>query len=145
MNTLPETLEAYPFKSEDKIRYGDCDAMGHVNNAVFSTFLETGRVEVLMDDRADVLSEDCGFVIVRLELDYMGEVRWPGKVQTGTGVLSVNSSSVAFGQMVFQDGKPVARAKSVIVQMNKTTRKSQRLSDFARERFKACQLEGVDA
>lgn len=145
MITLPDSLDAYPFKAEDKIRYGDCDAMGHVNNAVFSTFLETGRVEVLMGDREEVLSEDCGFVIVRLELDYLGEVRWPGKVQIGTAVLSVNTSSVAFGQMVFQDGKPVARAKTVIVQMNKTTRKSQRLSDLARERFSACLIDGVDA
>lgn len=41
-------LEGFPFRSSDKLRYGDTDRQGHVNNAVFSTFLETGRVELLL-------------------------------------------------------------------------------------------------
>ena len=33
----------------DNIRYRDTDRQGHVNNAVLSTFPETGRVELLYD------------------------------------------------------------------------------------------------
>ncbi len=36
-------LEEFPLRTSDKVRYGDTDRQGHVNNAVFSTFLETGR------------------------------------------------------------------------------------------------------
>lgn len=46
----------------DKIRYSDTDRQGHVNNAVFSTFLETGRAERLYRDElplGDVHSEVC--------------------------------------------------------------------------------------
>ena len=39
--------EEFPLKTYDKIRYADTDRQGHVNNAVFSTFLETGRVKIL--------------------------------------------------------------------------------------------------
>jgi acyl-CoA thioester hydrolase len=33
----------FPFLTFDKIRYADTDRQGHVNNAVYATFLETGR------------------------------------------------------------------------------------------------------
>ena len=37
----------YPVLTTDTIRYGDTDCQGHVNNAVFSTFIATGRSEIL--------------------------------------------------------------------------------------------------
>ncbi|MFZ9635943.1 MAG: hypothetical protein ACO3EK_19200, partial [Alphaproteobacteria bacterium] len=43
--SAPPRPEDYPRHSQDKLRYGDTDRLGHVNNAAFSTFLETGRVE----------------------------------------------------------------------------------------------------
>ena len=41
-------LEDFPARATDTIRYADTDRQGHVNNAVFSTFLETGRVMFLL-------------------------------------------------------------------------------------------------
>jgi acyl-CoA thioester hydrolase len=32
--------------ARDVLRYADTDRQGHVNNAVFATFLESGRVRV---------------------------------------------------------------------------------------------------
>ena len=46
MTTTP-SLSDYPLQSTDKLRYGDTDRQGHINNAVFATYLETGRVEML--------------------------------------------------------------------------------------------------
>ena len=39
-------LEAFPYQTHDKVRYGDTDRQGHINNIHFSEFLETGRVEI---------------------------------------------------------------------------------------------------
>ena len=44
--------------SREKLRYGDTDRQGHVNNAVYSTFLETGRVEMLLGGDADLRGPD---------------------------------------------------------------------------------------
>jgi acyl-CoA thioester hydrolase len=44
-------LDDYPFKTYDKIRYRDTVRQNHVNNAVFSTFLETGRVEFYINQK----------------------------------------------------------------------------------------------
>ncbi|MHA7772871.1 acyl-CoA thioesterase [Roseibium sp. M-1] len=123
----------FPLKTGDKLRYGDTDRQGHVNNAVFATFLETGRVELLYNE---ALADDgAAFVIARLELDFLSEINWPGDVEIGTAVLEVGRSSFKLYQKVFQEGHPVAQGMTVIVQMNEASRKSQPLSDRARQRL----------
>src|ERR1700722_2154599 len=46
------TLSDFALHTYDKLRYADTDRQGHVNNAVFSTALETGRAEFLYDPDA---------------------------------------------------------------------------------------------
>lgn len=144
MRDNPPKLEDYPLHSEDKLRYGDTDRQGHVNNVVFATFLETGRVEVFFraeegGARAAVPLADAGasFVLARLELDFLAEVTWPGTVQTGTRIVSVGRSSITLDQAVFQNGKCVAQARSVVVQMDEATRKSRALSPETAARLAA--------
>ena len=42
-------LEAYPSRTSADIRYSDLDRQGHVNNAIFATFSEVGRVAFMYD------------------------------------------------------------------------------------------------
>jgi acyl-CoA thioester hydrolase len=133
---LPEkqslTFEDFPFQTFDKIRYVDTDRQGHVNNAAFSTFLETGRVEFLYSPQKSVAADNASFVIVNLRLKFVAEVNWPGKIDIGTGVTRVGNSSVNLHQGLFQDGRCVATAETVIVQIDDDSRKSYPLSDNAR-------------
>ena len=128
----PQGLNEFPLVSTDKLRYGDTDRQGHVNNAVFMTFLETGRVEVLHTPDNPLYDDNAEFVLVNLNLDLQGEIRWPGEVEIGTCLSKIGNSSITFYQRVFQKGVCVASAESVVVQMNTTTRKSQPLSETAR-------------
>ncbi|MEP3047829.1 MAG: thioesterase family protein [Roseibium sp.] len=130
MSSKLVSLESFPLKASDKLRYADTDRQGHVNNAVFATFLETGRVEVIIGQA--LAEQGASFVIARLELDFLSEVNWPGTVEIGTAVLEIGRSSFKLIQRVFQDGNAVASAITVIVQMNNTTRKSHPLSEHAR-------------
>lgn len=139
-STGQPTLDDFPAHSRDKLRYGDTDRQGHVNNAVFSTMLETGRVELLFPGDGTSMSDDgASWVIVRIELDLVGEITWPGSVDIGTRVEKVGRSSVTMHQGLFQDGRAVARAVTVIVQMDEETRGSRPLSEELAERFRALQ------
>jgi acyl-CoA thioester hydrolase len=137
MTTMP-MLQDFPFQSRDKLRYGDTDKLGHVNNAVFSTFLETGRVEMLYRPDSPLLSEGADFVIANLNIDYVNEITFPGEVEIGTRLTKLGTSSLGMEQVIFQHGQCVARAQTVIVQMDKTTRRSKPFSPEAR-----AMLEGV--
>lgn len=111
-------LEDYPLRTYEKLRYADTDRQGHVNNAVFSTMLETGRVELLYDPDRPLAGEGCSFVIARLVLDFRAEIKWPGRVDVGTRVARTGRSSVTLEQGIFQEGRCVATATTVIVQVS---------------------------
>ena len=126
------TLEDFPFQTFDKVRYADTDRQGHVNNAAFATFLETGRVEFLYDSQNSLMADNASFVIASLTLNFVSEVNWPGQVDIGTGVTKVGNSSVTLYQSLFQDGRCVATAETVIVQIDDHSRKARPLTEKAR-------------
>ncbi|WP_417668616.1 acyl-CoA thioesterase [Roseibium sp.] len=137
MTVFKGSTEAYPALATDKLRYADCDPQGHVNNAVFSTFLETGRTEMLYAGDEPIVDDGCGIVIARLELDYLAELTWPGHVEIGSRIAEIGRSSLKVVQEIFQDKAPKGRACSVLVQVNLKTRKSQPFSERARKRLTA--------
>src|SRR5208337_2732089 len=118
--------------SREKLRYGDTDRQGHVNNAVFVTFLETGRVELLLSNEVDLCGPGGAFVLARLLVDYRKEMQWPGDIEIGTRVESVGRSSLRMTQALFQNGECVATAESIVVLTDTTTRRSKPFSDEAR-------------
>ena len=133
-------LEDFPFQTFDKVRYADTDRQGHVNNAVFSTFMETGRVEFLYDPQNPLVAEGASFVIANLTLNFLSEIHWPGRVDIGTGVVKIGRSSVTLLQGLFQDGRRVATAETVVVQVDEQTRRSYPLSATARASLARYQL-----
>jgi acyl-CoA thioester hydrolase len=130
--TSPPKLADFPSQTYDKLRYGDTDRQGHINNAVFVTFLETGRVAMLEAGERPLREAGFSFVIARLILDYRAEIFWPGTVEIGTAVKTIGNSSITFTQAIFQGDTCVATAESVLVQVDNTTRRSAPLSASAR-------------
>lgn len=120
-------LDDFPLRAYEKLRYADTDRQGHVNNAIFSTMLETGRVELLYNPEKPLAAHGCAFVIARLTLDFRHEITWPGTVHIGTRVLALGRSSITIEQGLFQGERCVAVATTVIVHINQTTRRSQEL------------------
>jgi len=129
MERLPHE---FPVQSTDKVRYADTDRQGHVNNALFATFLETGRVEILYDPERPLAADGAEFVIVHLSLDFLGEIWWPGSVTVGTGVRKLGNSSITLSQAIFQEDRCVAQAEVAVVHIDTKTRKARPLSDAAR-------------
>jgi acyl-CoA thioester hydrolase len=134
----PTDRAVYAHWHADVLRYRDTDRQGHVNNAVFSTFLESGRVTVFYDLPDGPLAPDgASFVIARLILDFRAEIRWPGTVDVGTAVARVGRSSMTLAQGLFVGAACVATAESVIVLTDDATRKSRPFPDDMRARLEA--------
>jgi acyl-CoA thioester hydrolase len=133
MHTPLLPLEDFPARTFDKLRYNDTDRQGHVNNAVFATFLESGRVEIVVNADFPVLRAGASFVIAAMELHFLREINWPGRVEIGSGVRKIGNSSVTFYQQLFQDGQCVAWAETVIVQTDDETRRSTPLTEAGKK------------
>src|ERR1700743_578529 len=55
-------LEDFPFRVSDNVRYADLDPNQHINNAVYASYFETGRV-TLIKDRSNGLMQPVAAIL----------------------------------------------------------------------------------
>jgi acyl-CoA thioester hydrolase len=133
-------LTSFPFVTFDKVRYGDTDRQGHVNNAVFATFFETGRVEMLYQPSHEFLSKDCSFVVAKSIIDLLVEIHWPGQVDVGTGIVRIGGSSLVIAANLYQQGQLVATSETIVVQVSNITKTSTPISEEVKQKLKSLQI-----
>jgi acyl-CoA thioester hydrolase len=123
VRSLPR-LDDYPIRTSEKLRFADTDCNGHISNAVFAVCCQNARMELLHDPRHIPLPIDAQFVIVRLEIDFLGEMHWPGTVVIGTRCEHVGRASLVMTQALFVDGSCAASARSTVALMDRATRRA---------------------
>jgi len=116
-------LEDFPYRLSDNVRFADLDPNQHVNNAVYATYFETGRVTLMKDRSYGLMPEGFSWIMVRLDMHFRAELRWPSTIEMGLGLAKFGRTSVTFDQVVFCEGRCVASAQSVSVLIEKTSRK----------------------
>lgn len=107
------------FVTTHRLRFNDTDRLGHVNNAVFAVMLEQGRSELAVLAGLPVDSSGQALVIVRLELDFLREIGWPGDVRIESEVVRLGGRSFTMAQRLIHGGELCARAQTVLVVMDR--------------------------
>ena len=64
------------FVHREAVRFRDLDPMGHVNNAVFLTYIESARAAFLQHLGAVQTLEDLAIIVARIEIDFRAPVRF---------------------------------------------------------------------
>ena len=72
------SLPTIRIASAEIVRFGDLDPQGHANQAVFLTYFESGRVAMFRNPDLSIGVPGITYVMVRMEVDYMKELHWPG-------------------------------------------------------------------
>jgi acyl-CoA thioester hydrolase len=99
--------EAFSWIQRERVRFRDCDSMGHVNNAVYSTYLEQARIGILGDLEP--------FILARVEIDFRAELRAGEHVEVRSRCSRVGTKSFELEHEVWAGDRLVADAKSVLV------------------------------
>ena len=120
------------------IRWGDMDAMGHVNNTVYFRFMEQARIswfEALVPGSDAWLS--CGIVIATASCNYRRAITYPGTVEVRLLIGAPGSSSIPthYELRVDDDPQPCADGAAVVVFIDMKTQKSTRIPDAIRNRL----------
>ena len=136
-------LEDFPFRLTDNVRFADLDPNQHVNNAVYATYFETGRVSLMKDHSYGLIPPGLTWIMVRLDMHFRAELRWPGTIEMGLGVSKFGRTSVTFDQVVFCEGVCVASAQSVSVLIDEKTRKPAPLTEPIMAKFQPWLRKGV--
>ena len=75
------------------IRWGDMDAMGHVNNTVYLRYMETARIQLMDENGFSINSAGEGFVIANIFCNFIRQLEYPGEVIIKSYVGAVGRSS----------------------------------------------------
>ena len=123
------------FEHPVNVRWRDVDALGHVNHAVFLTYLEEGRDAFYMQ----VLGTDPSYVVVRIEVDLRAEVRYPDrKVTVRIEVERVGTTSLTTRETILTPaGVTAAEARVVTVLWDAGARKPMAFAAGERARLAA--------
>ncbi len=125
-----------------RLRFNDTDRLGHVNNAVFAVMLEQGRSELAVEAGLPIKSDTAALVIVRLELDFLREMAWPGAVTVETEVARLGERSFTLHQHLVLEGELCARAATVLVVMDRAVRRAVPLEGAWRDSLARWQAAG---
>jgi acyl-CoA thioester hydrolase len=113
-------LDEFPHKATDIIRFGDLDPQGHVNNAVYATYFETGRGTMFRGPNLEVGVAGGPFVLAHTEISFLRQPRWPGTVEIGTAIARFGRTSFTVDQAIFRDDVCVAIGNATMVLIDKT-------------------------
>lgn len=117
------------FVNETSVRFGDTDAMGHVNNATFLTYLEDTRVAFFRRVSGDLIALS-GLILARTEIDFVKPIFFgTGPVRTTAWVERIGTKSFSMGYTMEQDGAVVGRATAVMVAYDYAANASRALTD----------------
>ena len=109
-------MKDFPFSCPVELRYSDVDAMNHVNNAVYVTFLETARVR-LWQKHFDYSgsAHDIPIIVARVAVDYRSPVGLEEPVEIGVAVKRIGRTSFTLAYRIEASGRLAAEAATVQV------------------------------
>ena len=113
--------------TRERVRFRDCDAMGHVNNAVYSTYLEQARIGIMGG-----LGE---MILARVEIDFRAELRAGEEIEIRSSCPRIGTKSFDLQHEIWAGERLVAEAKSVLVGYDYAAGASVPLTENQRRRL----------
>lgn len=132
------------------VRWGDMDAMGHVNNAAYFTYCESARMryftEIDIEDGKE--GAEHGPAVVTATCNFRRQVHWPATLAVGVRAARMGRSSFTLEYALFLEAtdeegdEPVADGSSVVVWVDYGAGESIPLPEALRERIR--ELDGIE-
>jgi len=116
--------------SRQKIRWGDMDAFGHVNNTVYFRYMEQARLEWLYAQAAKYGHDaDEGPVIVNASCDFLLPLVYPGDIEVRMFLGDLGRTSIGTFYEIWMEGSKYAEGASKMVWIKRATGRSTPLPD----------------
>jgi acyl-CoA thioester hydrolase len=121
-----------------QVRFRDIDAFGHVNNAVFFSYVELARIRYLLD----VLEVEADFstlplILARVELDFRAPVYFGDELEVATRIGRIGNTSFSMSHRVTAGAgqRLVAEVETVLVTYDYATASPIRVPDEWRSKI----------
>jgi acyl-CoA thioester hydrolase len=112
-------MQRFPVVVRVPVQWGDMDALGHVNNAVYFTWFESARIALFERVGLAITGvPEVGPILAHTRCDFLAPVRYPGEVIAGTRIERLGSTSFTMeyeAALAADPERPVARGQGVVV------------------------------
>lgn len=90
----------FPFSTEIDVRGYEIDSFGHVNNAVYLSWLEHARWELGLAHKLNLMDPNALPVVRHVTLDYRGQTLLGDRVRISIWGRSVGTTSFTYGNAI---------------------------------------------
>jgi len=108
-------VDGFPFVHRETVRFRDLDAFGHVNNAVYLTYLEEARNALLAHLGLARGVAEITMILARVEIDFRAQANAGDELEIGVRPARFGTKSFDLQYELRANGRVVAEAKTVLV------------------------------
>lgn len=121
-----------------QVRFRDCDPFGHVNNAVYLTYLEQARFNLwraqlgfVAKGASDPGPRGVGFILARVEFDFRAQARYGDELEVRLSLDGFGRTSFTYSYEIRDVATDVlvATAKTVLVRFDYDAQRPTPLDD----------------
>ena len=111
-------LKKYSIHVKMETRWRDLDAFGHVNNAVFATYVENARATLFEKWDLPYLGKGKSLIVASITIDYHQQLNHPTPLIVGQRIARIGNTSFDVHSGIFSkdnQDSPISTAKVIIV------------------------------
>lgn len=98
---MEDQIEVFKHTLPIQIRFNDIDALGHINNNLYFSYFDLGKIAYLEDLKAAYVSWTDGIIVIgRIESDFLNPVFYKEQIVVDTKVTHIGNKSITFLQQV---------------------------------------------
>ena len=107
-------------------RFGDMDALGHINNVVLATWFEQARNEIfrIFDPELRIDKKTFPLIMAHTDYDFVDQLFFRYDVEIRTWITRIGTSSVTVYHEAWQEGRLCSKGNAVIVHYDFNIEKS---------------------
>ena len=116
--TKNKNLTNFPIHVNIQTRWRDLDAFGHVNNAVFATYIETARGTLFKRWSLPFDGTGKSLIVASMTINYLKQLKHPSNIIVGLKINKVGNTSFNIESYIFNERdtkNPIATSNVVIV------------------------------
>ncbi|OUX43513.1 thioesterase [bacterium TMED277] len=121
-------------------RVSETDGVGHINNVFIPIWFEAGRREIFRIFSPNLDFKNWRLALVKVEVEYVDQIYLANDVKIRTGIENIGNSSFTITEEIHQTNRLCAKGKSIYVNYNFKTKKSESVPEEIREKLEKYHL-----
>lgn len=116
-----------------KVRFNDCDPLGHVNNTEYFTYFEEARTDIFRIFNPSLDTKKWNLIVASTSCDFLSQVSYGEKLTVYTWIGKLGNSSFEVHHAIQnKNGNWAARGKATLLGFDFDQQKAVTLSDSIR-------------